>query len=111
MKNYPENTAPQHAPAYLELFLKRLVGLGKFFLVLLIVPVVVELHRRPMVGQDAARAKNAQLTAERDAMVAKRDKLQRQVAWLKNDHAYLELRARDHEHMHKKGEYIIRFTH
>jgi hypothetical protein len=29
--------------------------------------------------------------------------------WIKTDTSYLEMRARDHEHMHKKGEYVIRF--
>jgi cell division protein FtsB len=46
---------------------------------------------------------------QRDGLMAQRDKLLRQVEWIKTDTNYLEIRARDHEHMHKKGEYVIRF--
>ncbi len=93
----------------LERWLKRFIRAGKFCALLLVVPAIVQLHQRPMAKQRAMRAKLEELHRERDILLAERDKLLRQVDWIKNDIGYLEVRARDHENMHKKGEYVIRF--
>ncbi len=93
----------------LERWLRRLIRAVKFCALLTVVPFVVHLHQRPMAEQQAMRAKLDDLRRERDTLLAERDKLLRQVDWIKNDISYLEVRARDHENMHKKGEYVIRF--
>jgi cell division protein FtsB len=93
----------------LERWLRRFIRAGKFALLLAVVPGIVHLHQRPMAEQQAMRAKLEGLQRERDSLLDERDKLLRQVDWIKNDIGYLEVRARDHENMHKKGEYVIRF--
>lgn len=95
-------------PQPVDRMLGGLVRLGKFCLLLLVVPVVVEVYQMPLAEEAAQRARLRTLTRERDSLAATRDKLLRQLEWIKTDAAYLELRARDHEHMQKKGEYIIR---
>jgi cell division protein FtsB len=100
-----ENEPPQHV----ERCLRGLVRLGKFCLLLLVVPVVVAVYRQPLAEQNTQRTKLETMKAQRDQLTAERDKLLRQVEWIKTDTSYLEIRARDHEHMHKKGEYVIRF--
>ena len=96
------------APQPVDRMLSGLVGIGKFCLLLLVVPVVVEIYKKPLAEQNAQRARLEALKDVRDERAATRDKLLRQVEWIKTDTAYLEMRARDHEHMHKKGEYVIR---
>jgi cell division protein FtsB len=96
------------APQPVDRMLGGLVKLGKFCLFLLVVPVVVEIYKKPLADQNAHREKLETLQAQRDVLAATRDKLVRQMDWIKTDTSYLEMRARDHEHMHKKGEYIIR---
>jgi cell division protein FtsB len=93
----------------LERWLRRLIRAGKFCLLLLVVPAIVQFHQHPMAEQQAMRTKLEALQRERDTLLVERDKLLRQVDWIKNDIGYLEVRARDHENMHKKGEYVIRF--
>lgn len=102
----PENDQPQH----LDRWLRALVRLGKFCLLLLAVPVVLAIYKKPLAEQNAMRTKLAAMEAQRDSLKAERDKLLRQVDWIKTDTNYLEIRARDHENMHKKGEYVIRFV-
>ena len=82
--------------------------LGKFCLLLLVVPVVVEIYKKPLAEQNAQRDKLEAMKVQRDTLASTRDKLVRQMDWIKTDTSYLEMRARDHEHMHKKGEYVIR---
>jgi cell division protein FtsB len=74
-----------------------------------VVPVVVEIYKKPLAEQNAQRDKLEAMKVQRDELAASRDKLVRQMDWIKTDTSYLEMRARDHEHMHKKGEYVIRF--
>jgi cell division protein FtsB len=96
------------APQPVDRMLTGLVRIGKFCLLLLVVPVVVEVYQMPQASLNAQRLKLEKLTQERDQLAATRDKLKRQLDWIKTDTAYLELRARDHEHMQQKGEYVIR---
>ncbi|MES2593871.1 MAG: septum formation initiator family protein [Verrucomicrobiota bacterium] len=105
-----QNESPT-APQPVDRMLGGLVRLGKICLLLLVVPVVVEIYKKPLAEQNAQREKLEALKTQRDALAGTRDKLVRQMDWIKNDkdHDYLEMRARDHEHMHKKGEYVIRF--
>jgi cell division protein FtsB len=100
--------APQ-PEKHVDRALRGLVRLGKFCLLLLVVPVVVAVYRHPLAEQKAQRAKLEAMQTERDALEARRDRLFREVEWIKGDTTYLEMRARDHVHMHKKGEYVIRF--
>jgi len=105
-----QNESPT-APQPVDRMLGGLVRLGKICLLLLVVPVVVEIYKKPLAEQNAQRDKLETMKKQRDGLAANRDKLLRQMDWIKNekDHSYLEMRARDHEHMHKKGEYVIRF--
>ncbi len=96
------------APQAVDRMLGGLVRLGKFCLLLLVVPVVVEIYKKPLAEQNAQRDKLEAMNVQRDALASTRDKLVRQMDWIKTDASYLEMRARDHEHMHKKGEYVIR---
>jgi cell division protein FtsB len=103
---FPPDTPPEPR---LERWLRRLIRTVKFCALLLVVPLVIHQYKRPMAEQQAMRDRLETLRAERDRRLAERDKLLRQVDWIKNDIGYLEARARDHENMHKKGEYVIRF--
>jgi cell division protein FtsB len=96
------------APQAVDRMLGGLVRLGKFCLLLLVVPVVVEIYKKPLAEQNAQRDKLEAMKIQRDELASTRDKLVRQMDWIKSDTSYLEMRARDHEHMHKKGEYVIR---
>ncbi len=100
-----ENENPQHV----ERWLRALVRIGKFCILLLVVPAVLMIYRQPLAEQKAMRAKLEAMNQQRDTLRAERDKLKRQTDWIKTDPSYLEIRARDHENMHKKGEYVIRF--
>lgn len=105
-----DDFAPDDPPgSRLERWLRRGIRAGKFCALLLVVPVIVKFHQGPMAEQQAMRARLEELRLERDTLQAEHDKLLRQVDWIKNDIGYLEVRARDHENMHKKGEYVIRF--
>lgn len=106
---HPDFTIEEAPKQQFERWMRALIGAGKFCILLLAVPVVIHIHRQPLAEQNAMREKLATMTAERDTLLATRDKLLRQVEWIKNDTGYLEIRARDHELMHKKGEYVIRF--
>lgn len=99
----------QEKPPQAERWLRALVRLGKFCLLLLAVPVVIAIYKKPLAEQNTMRQKLAAMEAQRDNLKAERDKLLRQVDWIKTDTDYLEIRARDHENMHKTGEYVIRF--
>ncbi|HEY1081235.1 MAG TPA: septum formation initiator family protein [Prosthecobacter sp.] len=107
---YNEFQIEQERPPQTEKWLRALVRLGKFCLLLLAVPVVIAIYKKPLAEQNAMRTKLASMEAQRDGLKAERDKLLRQVDWIKTDPNYLEMRARDHENMHKKGEYVIRFV-
>lgn len=106
---YQEIQIEHEKPQRVERCLRGVVRVGKFCLLLLVVPVVVAVYRQPLAEQNAQRAKLQAMKIQRDGLLAQRDKLLRQVEWIKTDTNYLEIRARDHEHMHKKGEYVIRF--
>lgn len=106
---YQEIQIEAEPPQRIERCLRGLVRLGKFCLLLLVVPVVVAVYRHPLSEQNSQRARLEAMKVERDGLISQRDKLLRQVEWIKTDTSYLEMRARDHEHMHKKGEYVIRF--
>jgi len=106
---YEEFQIEHQQPQVVDRALHGLVRLGKFCLVLLVVPVVVAVYRQPLAEQNTQRAKLEAMKSQRDGLTVQRDKLVRQVEWIKTDTDYLEMRARDHEHMHKKGEYVIRF--
>ncbi|MBB5040536.1 FtsB family cell division protein [Prosthecobacter dejongeii] len=107
---YREFQIEHERPQQMERWLRALVRLGKFCLLLLAVPVVIAIYKKPLAEQNAMRAKLAVMEGQRDALKNERDKLLRQVDWIKTDPNYLEIRARDHENMHKKGEYVIRFV-
>ncbi|TDU69274.1 cell division protein FtsB [Prosthecobacter fusiformis] len=107
---YREFNTDHAKPQHLDRWLRALVRLGKFCLLLLAVPVVIAVYKKPLAEQNAMRGKLASMQAQRDSLKAERDKLLRQVDWIKNDPNYLEIRARDHENMHKQGEYVIRFA-
>lgn len=107
---YREFHIEHERPQQMERWLRALVRLGKFCLLLLAVPVVIAIYKKPLAEQNAMRAKLAAMEIQRDHLKAERDKLLRQVDWIKTDPNYLEIRARDHENMHKKGEYVIRFV-
>jgi len=107
--NYQEINPIESRPQTVERCLKGLVRLGKFCLLLLLVPAVLAIYRQPLAEQNAMRSKLETMKLHRDQLVGERDKLKRQTDWIKNDTQYLEVRARDHENMHKKGEFVIRF--
>lgn len=106
--NYQEIRIENEPPQPVERCLRGLVRLGKFCLLLLVVPVVVAVYRQPLAEQNRQRTKLDAMSQQRDELTAKRDQLLRQLEWIKTDPSYLEMRARDHEHMHQKGEYVIR---
>jgi cell division protein FtsB len=107
---YREFQIEHERPQQMDRWLRALVRLGKFCLLLLAVPVVIAIYKKPLAEQNAMRAKLATMEIQRDNLKDERDKLLRQVDWIKTDPNYLEIRARDHENMHKKGEYVIRFV-
>ncbi|MEN3943522.1 septum formation initiator family protein [Prosthecobacter sp. SYSU 5D2] len=107
---YREFSTDHAKPQQLDKVLRMMVRLGKFCLLLLAVPVVLAVYKKPLAEQNAMRARLASMEVQRDSLKAERDKLLRQVDWIKTDPNYLEIRARDHENMHKKGEYVIRFV-
>lgn len=107
---YREFNTDHAKPQQIDRWLRALVRLGKFCLLLLAVPVVIAIYKKPLAEQNAMRTKLAAMQAKRDDLKAERDKLLRQADWIKTDPNYLEIRARDHENMHKKGEYVIRFV-
>lgn len=111
MKYEEFHIEPPQPEKHVDRALRGLVSLGKFCLLLLVVPVVVAVYRQPLAEQQAQRARLEAMQLKRDSLQARRDQLLRQVEWIKTDTSYLETRARDHEHMHKKGEYVIRFEH
>ena len=106
---HPDFAIEEVPHSQFDRWMRAIIGLGKFCILLLAVPVVIQIHQQPLAEQNAMREKLKTMTAQRDALLATRDKLQRQVEWIKNDTGYLESRARAHELMHKKGEYVIRF--
>ncbi|MDZ4287896.1 MAG: septum formation initiator family protein, partial [Prosthecobacter sp.] len=106
---YHEFQTEDETPQHVERWLRALVRVGKFCLLLLVVPAVLMIYRHPLAEQKAMRDKLEAMKQQRDGLVAERDKLKRQSDWIKSDPNYLEIRARDHENMHKKGEYVIRF--
>jgi cell division protein FtsB len=89
--------------------LEMVVRLGKFVLVLLIVPSILVFFRPKLTEQDAMIAKVETLKTERDRLLHERDKRVRRVEWIKNDDRYLEIEARDRLDLQKEGEYVIRF--
>jgi cell division protein FtsB len=95
-------------PQPVDRVLGLLVNFGKVCLILLLVPVVWEVCQLPKAEQEAQLQKLNVLYQEKAALSAVCEKLKRQIGWIKTDTAYLEMRARDHENMQKKGEYVIR---
>ena len=91
-------------------WLEMAVRVGKFVLVLLIVPSILVFFRPRLTEQDALVAKVASLKRDRDHLRDERDKRVRRVDWIKNDDAYLEIEARDRLDLQKEGEFIIRFA-
>jgi cell division protein FtsB len=108
MKHQEIQNEAHSSPPTVDRMIGGLVRLGKFCLLLLVVPVVVEIYKKPLAEQNAQRHKLEVMKAQRDLLASTRDKLVRQMEWIKTDTNYLEMRARDHEHMHKRGEYVIR---
>lgn len=89
--------------------MRAFLKIGRFILLLLIVPVVYVLCDNPMDEQLVMRTKLEKLREERDTLKADRDKLLRRMEWIKDDNAYLETAARDRLHLQKEGEYVLRF--
>lgn len=106
--NYREVRAAEPQRPW-EFWLRALLKVGKFVLLLLVVPVVYVLCDNPLDAQLAMRMKLDQLKEQRDTIKQDRDKLLRRMEWIKNDNAYLEMAARDRLHMQKEGEYVLRF--
>ncbi len=106
--NYREVRASEPQKSW-EIWMRALLKLARFVLLLLVVPVVYVLCDNPMDEQLAMRTKLEQLKEQRDALKADRDKLLRRMEWVKNDNAYLETAARDRLHLQKEGEYVLRF--
>jgi len=92
-----------------ETWMRAVLKLARFILLLLTIPVVYVLCDNPMDKQAAMRGKLEQLQGERDVLKSDRDKLLRRMEWIKNDNDYLEMAARDRLHLQKEGEYILRF--
>ena len=92
-----------------EFWMRALLKVAKFILLLLVVPVIYVLCDNPMDTQMAMRTKLDQLKVQRDTLKTDRDKLLRRMEWIKNDNAYLEMAARDRLHLQKEGEYVLRF--
>jgi cell division protein FtsB len=92
-----------------ESWVRALLKIARFVLLLLVVPVVYVLCNNPMDTQLAMRAKLEQLKTQRDSLRDTRDKLLRRMEWIKNDNAYLETAARDRLNLQKEGEYVLRF--
>jgi cell division protein FtsB len=106
--NYRELRASE-PQGTLEAWMRAVLKVARFVLLLLTIPVVYVLCDNPMDKQAAMRGKLEQLQAERDVLKSDRDKLLRRMEWIKNDNAYLEMAARDRLHLQKEGEYILRF--
>lgn len=90
-------------------WLAVLVRVGKFVLVLMIVPSVLIYYWPKKEHQEAMKEKVASLKRERDLLREERDKRLRKVEWIKSDVGYLEIAARDRLNLQKDGEYVIRF--
>ena len=106
--NYRELRASDPLPRW-EFWMRAVLKVGRFVLLLLIVPVIYVLCDNPMDTQLAMRAKLEQLKTSRDSLKGERDRLKRRADWLKSDNAYLETAARDRLHLQKEGEYVFRF--
>jgi len=106
--NYRELRASEPQGTW-ETWMRAVLKVARFVLLLLTIPVVYVLCDNPMDKQAAMRGKLEQLQAERDVLKTDRDKLLRRMEWIKNDNAYLEMAARDRLHLQKEGEYILRF--
>jgi cell division protein FtsB len=106
--NYRELRASEPQGTW-ETWMRVVLKVARFVLLLLTIPVVYVLCDNPMDKQAAMRGKLEQLQAERDVLKSDRDKLLRRMEWIKNDNAYLEMAARDRLHLQKEGEYILRF--
>ena len=106
--NYRELRASEPQGTW-ETWMRAVLKVARFVLLLLTIPVVYVLCDNPMDKQAAMRGKLEQLQAERDVLKSDRDKLLRRMEWIKNDNDYLEMAARDRLHLQKEGEYILRF--
>ncbi len=106
--NYRELRASEPQGTW-ETWMRAVLKVARFVLLLLTIPVVYVLCDNPLDKQAAMRGKLEQLQAERDVLKTDRDKLLRRMEGIKNDNAYLEMPARDRLHLQKEGEYILRF--
>ena len=106
--NYRELRASEPQGTW-ENWMRAVLKVARFVLLLLTIPVVYVLCDNPMDRQAAMRGKLEQLQAERDVLKSDRDKLLRRMEWIKNDNAYLEMAARDRLHLQKEGEFVLRF--
>jgi len=92
-----------------ESWMRAVLKVARFVLMLLVAPVIYVLTYHPMDTQLAMRTKLDDLGKQRDLLRADRDRLLRRMEWIKDDNAYLETAARDRLHLQKEGEYVIRF--
>lgn len=106
--NYREVRAAEPQSPWVS-WLRALLNLGKFVLLLLVIPVVYVLCDNPLDEQLVMRTRLEQLQQQREALQQERDKLLRRMEWIKSDNAYLEMAARDRLHMQKEGEFVLRF--
>ena len=106
--NYREVRASEPQSRW-ETWVRAFLKLGRFILLLLIVPVVYVWCDNPIDTQNAMRTKLDQLKEQRNVLQSDRDKLLRRMEWIKNDNAYLEMAARDRLHLQKEGEFVLRF--
>ncbi len=106
--NYREVRASEPQSPWVG-WVRAFLKLGRFVLLLLIVPVVYVWCDNPIDTQNTMRSKLEQLKEQRDVLQTDRDKLLRRMEWIKNDNAYLEMAARDRLHLQKEGEFVLRF--
>ena len=106
--NYREVRASEPQTRW-EGWVRAFLKVGRFVLLLLVVPVVYVLCDNPIDTQNAMRTKLDQLKEQRDKLQSDRDKVLRRMEWIKNDNAYLEMAARDRLHLQKEGEFVLRF--
>lgn len=107
MSNARNSARLERSPV--ERILHWLVGCGRFFLLLLVVPVVLVIFNQPQTEHQAVAKKLEELALTQEKLAKELDQLKRQEQWIRNDPAYLELAARDARDRQRPEEYILRF--
>lgn len=106
---FSSRNSARHERGPIERILHWLVGCGRFFLLLLVVPVVLVIFSQPQSEHEVVARKLEELSVEKQELTQKLDQLKRQEQWIRNDPAFLELAARDARDRQRPDEYILRF--